>query len=272
MYNSLCELTLTKFPARRTLQEKKKFRRYVKKHFCQKVGYDDKTFSDEVNTNIIIGDFEKAKIVICAHYDTAQLSYTAAFIAKLSGKNIHFKANKNSKNEIRGINNSANDNSSGVIMAMLFALTNSDICALLFDNEENHRLGSRLFATMFNGAENKKLFFNLDTIGDTRLLLFESHNINKWHMLFRNACKNVKKDGTLPVSRNLFLLAPTDTYNLKKYRVIGLSRSVPSLIIPIVPRMHTDYDTRIRFDRMSYVYDIVNQIIILLEKSSKYEK
>ena len=57
------------YPIRRKKEQKEKFFEYIKKE-VERYGYSAKIENIKNNKNIIIGDYEKAKVVFTAHYDT----------------------------------------------------------------------------------------------------------------------------------------------------------------------------------------------------------
>ena len=58
-----------KFPIRRKTKQKDEFFGYIKKE-VEQYGYNAKVETLKNNKNIVIGDYEKAKVVFTAHYDT----------------------------------------------------------------------------------------------------------------------------------------------------------------------------------------------------------
>lgn len=150
------------------------------------------------NQNLIIGDIEKANVILCAHYDTP-------FRSLYRYKIIHGR--KMRKRDIikggfiilaylifitillglfncptiiycitiilfvLGIPNkqNLNDNTSGVltifkIAAELKELNSSKVAFVLFDNEEWGLIGSKIFKKQNKNIENK-LFINFDCVG-----------------------------------------------------------------------------------------------------------
>lgn len=74
--------------------------------------------------------------------------------------------------------NNANDNSSGVCLALHLYRKNSKIAVILFDQEEKGRYGSKALRSVFqnNPYYKNKLFINLDTIGCRDILLLSQDN------------------------------------------------------------------------------------------------
>lgn len=71
MKNNYLEEINKQFPVRKTQEEKQAFRSYVLDCAQKKEAYvQTQTTSDGKNDNIVIGDVERAKVVLTAHYDT----------------------------------------------------------------------------------------------------------------------------------------------------------------------------------------------------------
>lgn len=193
-------------PIRKTEEQKEAFRRDIQT-YIQELGYSY-TLETEKNKaqNVIIGNPEKAKYLISAHYDTpatlgipnvctpcngllAGLRYLAAvlFGATYSGGAfILIQAGM----LIPGIVllllllcdlwlmrvapanvNNANDNTSGVVTLLEIARSlpeahRNKVCFLLFDLEEKGLKGSAAYRKAHKDITEKQILLNLDCVGD----------------------------------------------------------------------------------------------------------
>ncbi len=126
--------------------------------------------------NIVLGDVEKARMIVTAHYDTCTwmplgagmtpgcwpvivlIELVQLLFLPLILLNMFF-----------GISNphTANDNTSGVMSALLLMerLKGQNVAFVLFDNEESGLLGSMAFAKAHPQAA-RRFVLNLDCVGD----------------------------------------------------------------------------------------------------------
>lgn len=133
--------------------------------------------------NIIIGDVDKARAIITAHYDTCTwmptgavttpgcwpllvLTELAQLVLLLPLLAIMFF----------GVSNphTANDNTSGVLLVLLLMAQlkdRPDVAFVLFDNEETGLWGSQAFMKAHPQAA-RRFLLNLDCVGDGETLLF----------------------------------------------------------------------------------------------------
>ncbi|CEH32838.1 Peptidase M20, dimerisation domain [Romboutsia lituseburensis] len=194
----------SKYGIRFRRNQKLDFIKYAQNIFRQ-MGY--KTYVQEkvelseyvfLNQNLIIGDIEKAKVIMCAHYDTPFRSlhrYKIIYGKKMLKRDI-IKGGiailaylifigillilLNCPTTIYLIvitlfilsvpnKENLNDNTSGVltifkIAAELKELNSSKVAFILFDNEEWGLIGSKVFKIQNKDVDNK-LFINFDCVG-----------------------------------------------------------------------------------------------------------
>lgn len=204
--DNISKYILEKYQKRNTKKEKEKFYlwldNYLKDH--------DITTRLEVGKggkNIVIGNPDTAKIILTAHYDTCAvlpipnfimpttiwafiLSQIIMSIILLFFILVAIGFTNLLLPDILHINfivslvvfsiwayfgygnkNTANDNTSGVIVVLETLLSlakesRQNVCFVLFDNEEKGLLGSRAFAKTHNKIKEETLIFNFDCVSD----------------------------------------------------------------------------------------------------------
>lgn len=204
LFEKLKEDICKKYSFRRG-KRKKHFRLYVKQYVNENgINYEEDEYSNWFSKNIVLGDLNNAKYIVCAHYDTAyQFVYEKItnFLFKDCNKPffISFKQICNifiisavfslafmTQNLLMYLllflicfpcvnKKNFNDNSSGVILSLLF-LKRKDVCVVLFDNEEIGLFGSRRFEKSARNLINDKIIINLDTIGNCTHFIYWFYN------------------------------------------------------------------------------------------------
>lgn len=192
-----------KFPIRRKRDEKNKFINYVKYELGSERA---RVETVEKNNNIIIGDPEKAKAVITAHYDTPAaaifpnmmfpanragivvnliypvcLSVICLFVALLVsnpfGGNVAIQiivyltlylGMAYCTTRLFSNKHNKNDNTSGIATVMTLAKKFDDdrVAFILFDNEELGLVGSKAYNKAHSEMMKDKLVINLDCVGN----------------------------------------------------------------------------------------------------------
>lgn len=230
---------------RNTNIEKANFRKYIMKFTEERdLKYNDTLYSNKKHINIIIGDLRIAKFIICAHYDTAK-TLGMCGILPCYKKNI----------------NNYNDNSSGIILSLMLAEL-PKVAVILFDHEEFlFSKGLKLFSMKYIPNNNLQLFINFDCVGDGKYILCDTNLIStQIQKLIKN---EIIADEELIVHG--FFIVPTDTKQLKKYNVIGFSRSdISHGFIPKLKRIHTSKDTILNKHDIKKIYEKVMNIYKLL--------
>ena len=245
-------------------EQKELFRKYIKDLADEYgISYDIETYSNEENINVVLGDINNANVILCAHYDTAHIYHYKAFYEGVknlnSPKNLNFIELKNiAKQTInpRPSLNNYNDNSSGIILSLLFAI-DKKIPIILFDNEEDSFKGSKCFSSTYKCDENP-LFINLDCVGRGEHLVFKSYKLSNdeiytWIITLKEF---------MPKTSILnFKIVQTDIVNLKAFKSINISRSDWSHFMPHAKYTHSDFDDTINDDYIIYLYYCINKML-----------
>lgn len=302
LYEKLKTDIADKLGVRATDEQKRKFREYIKEFANQNnLKYTEEIYMEDLkeksdlykfihknkysSINVILGDIQTAKIIFCAHYDTAYITllsflldrYPISTIAlesviffiilisaiQLNWFNIsivlflstigYFKAKSYTSENYCNYN----DNSSGILISLLLAQL-PDVAIIFFDNEEKGLVGSKRFAHRHSYLGNKKLFINFDCVGNGKYLILYTKNISNSKKL-RNM---LKMDKTKVLRKYWFLSIRTDALKLKKYKIIGLSRSQSRLIFPRLKEIHTmDKDVIIKKKLIKQLHEKIIAIV-----------
>lgn len=197
------------FPVRHSVEQKKNFQNFIKQEITELPVCVLKTGKNE---NIIIGDMNKAKVIIGAHYDTPSASlfpniifptsaiaktiyllvtnlvlvaiallvgllvYNAFNIAYYISIPIAYLSASLLTYQVFPNEHNLNDNTSGVATILSIIKTSNhldNVAFVLFDNEEKGKLGSASLSKA-NAFLNNKLIINLDCVGNGEEFLFIS--------------------------------------------------------------------------------------------------
>lgn len=258
-------------------------------------------------TNILIGDLEKATIIITAHYDTPLVALFHAicsikrkvndkpgctilcrffclfivlsFIIFLCIYNLHLDLLTFLSSYFGPLfilyvfmillayifdlffknPNNANDNSASVCLALnLLERYPEKIAAILFDQEEKGRLGSKYMQEELESAPEyqNKLFINLDSIGCKDIIFIRDDD-------------NCHLNSDSPVIAQLNVLfkesLPTDYTNLPKGRRIDITTANGDIKDPKSQNygyIHSKGDTEIDPDMIDNVISIIEDLVL----------
>lgn len=196
-----------RFPVRKSKVQKAQFRQYVLQK-AQEMGYTARMEENKAictNRNIVVGDVDKAKVLVTAHYDTP---------ATVGLPNVMLPMNRPMFYLVQaliglyclmmylllaGVPNphNVNDNTSGVcgvlaLMESFAAEKPEEIAFVLFDNEEKGLLGASGLAKAHKQAAKETLVLNLDCIGvgEAMLMLVPKAAREKYPALGETARKS----------------------------------------------------------------------------------
>jgi hypothetical protein len=196
-----------RFPVRKSKVQKAQFRQYVLQK-AQEMGYTARMEENKAictNRNIVVGDVDKAKVLVTAHYDTP---------ATVGLPNVMLPMNRPMFYLVQaliglyclmmylllaGVPNphNVNDNTSGVcgvlaLMESFAAEKPEEIAFVLFDNEEKGLLGASGLAKAHKQVAKKTLVLNMDCIGvgEAMLMLVPKAAREKYPALGETARKS----------------------------------------------------------------------------------
>lgn len=187
-------------PIRKTKAQKENFRSDVLA-YVKEQGYEPQIETEKMGIrNVVIGDPDKAKYLVTAHYDTPMTNMTKKF-GMLIGVGIGIGLRILMPEECRGAvrtmiffmvylafyvafrfqllpanKNNANDNTSGVVTVLEILRTlpknhRYKVCFVLFDQEEGGLKGSSAYRKSHKTATETQLILNLDCVGDGEHIL-----------------------------------------------------------------------------------------------------
>ena len=109
----------------------------------------------------------------------------------------------------------ANDNSSGIILALLL-IEKDNVEVILTDNEEKiqNNQGSFFLFENFGFKDDKRIFFNFDCVGNGNYIAYDYYNIDTGFIKRLTFMSNLKR----------FKNLPTDLQNMTNIKSIGFSR------------------------------------------------
>ncbi len=293
--NRISEIIKEKYIARHTKQQKKNFREFIVSELA-KDGITAHIQSGKSTGipvhNIIIGDIEKAKYLITAHYDTPNTSlfpiimfadsFLFSFLGQLMAMFPIFMLTalasvmtvKYDLNPAINLivlygamflsmfaftnKNNFNDNTSGVVtvLEVLYSLTEEerkDCAFVLFDNEEKGLLGS---AYLYKSMKNKNItVLNIDCIGDgDDIRLFcKGKAMTTGERLSSFAGGEKSVKVVKRTFRNILYMS--DDYNFPKGICFASFRICP--LGKYISRIHTNRDTVLNEENVSVVSGMI---------------
>lgn len=288
---------IANYQVRKSGKQKARFREYVKSIMGSEYDVKEDVFRN--NVNVVLGDVDKAKIIIGAHYDTCAvlpipnliipnslwgfifsqvimvflmfgLAYLMAYIIMMViGENVLvfsvcllFIAWWT----MYGMANkhTVNDNTSGVIVVLKMALKldvrmRDKVCFVLFDNEEKGLLGSKTMASKY--ALKDKLILNFDCVSDGDDIIFFANKAIKNNEKIESVIKEVYKgNGKKRVSVNKgFGFYPSDNLMFKK--AYGICALKKCMNINYMDRIHTCFDTKYDEENINILVDSTCEFI-----------
>ena len=222
---------LTRFPVRKSQKQKKLFRDEIQS-YVSTLGYESQIEKGSLGArNLVIGNPDKAKYLITAHYDTPAFSL---FPNVTAPTNFFFSLGKIiltillftaiacfggyllcSGYYLYGSffivipllytllvrfgpanKSNVNDNSSGVItvleiLSSLDPILRKKVCFVLFDLEEAGLIGSASFRKAHHESTDRQIIFNLDCVSDGDELLFFPSKALKQDTAFLNTLRRL---------------------------------------------------------------------------------
>lgn len=274
------DVIFEKYQVRKSNKQKADFRAFVKLIMGDK--YEVKEDIIGKNVNVVLGDIDRAKIIIGAHYDTCavlpipnfnipnnlagfivsqviivlvlfEMAHVIANLIMMIGGKLNFIFNVCLLFLVwwtmYGASNrhTVNDNTSGVITVLKIAQKldiqlRDKVCFVLFDNEEKGLLGSKAMNKKYDVKD--KLVLNFDCVSDgDDLVFFPNKALKKNEEMEAIINKVYKCSANKRVSVNKgFGLYASD--NLMFNKAYGICALKKCLGINYMDRIHTVFDTK----------------------------
>ncbi len=181
-------------PIRKTKAQKENFRSDVLA-YVKEQGYEPQIETEKMGIrNVVIGDPDKAKYLVTAHYDTPMTTKFVMLIGVVIGIGLKILMPEECRGAVRTMiffmvffaayrfqlfpanKNNANDNTSGVVTVLEILRTlpknhRDKVCFVLFDQEEGGLKGSSAYRKSHKTATETQLILNLDCVGDGEHIL-----------------------------------------------------------------------------------------------------
>lgn len=232
-------------------KSKYRFRTYLKnKAEENNLNYQISPNKSMLAKNVLIGDLNSAKYVICAHYDTPPrmpaflmksslllnlfiiiigiviiLSFSVDYRLGIILLLVYYLYLLHLLGFISIANKyNYNDNTSGVIslLYMMEKYKSEKVCYLFFDNEEKGLIGSTIFRKKFRSKLRGKEFINLDCIGVGKYIAFSS--VGKKNSLagkFLEECKDIESDYSF-IERKSSIFEMSDHFSFSGLNNVGI--------------------------------------------------
>lgn len=292
----------TKYPIRRTKEEKEKFRNYVIEE-VNKGNYKANVEINDNHNNVIIGDINNAKVIFTAHYDTPAtsiipnlmlprnvfigmvyqlgipilLSILSLVVAYLISNFIEtelsftvvlylilYLSSFYLLTRCFKNKNNKNDNTSGVatVLSIVSKCQRNDVAFVLFDDEEKGLLGSKAFNRKYKEVLNDKLIINFDCVGVGNNIIFIAKPGAELHPLYKMLNQNFKSNNDYNVLFYPMKGSLSNSDYKNFYNGIGVMACKKKKNIYYTSKIHTNKDQEASIKNIEF---IVNNIMNFIE-------
>lgn len=277
-------IELQNYPERMLASSKEQFRDYLIAKATQ-VGLPVEVFpQSKLAKNVVIGNLQKAKIIIGAHYDTAPRMFSwmmnhlvlfnivlnvlmwvalpliiifmpfelalvvyLIFMFVFFGYMLGFFAIPNKHN--------INDNTSGVltVLSLMHEIKSGDVAYVFFDNEEKGLIGSLVLAQYLRKLKLYKHFIILDCVGVGDTITFYHYQSKRFAESVQSSFTNLDHPRFNHEVKKGGYFATSDHLSFNRYANVGIMAMQRKNGRLVINNIHCEQDCYLDFENIIHV-------------------